>query len=316
MYGDPTAAMPFVMSGRFRVDIFFVISGCVMALAIDKLPDTSEAPAIFLRRRLERIVPPYWIVTGLLAVLLLLAPTLFQTLRFDIDHLIRSLFFLPQAQLPLLQIGWTLNFEIYFYLLLAFVLTTTPRRWLIPAATILLITPVLVLSLNEHTNPTAVFLGSPFMLEFLSGLWLGHAIARGATAPTVAAYFAIALAVSGFAWSQGYAPQGMNRMLWWGVPAFLLVGGLVMLEGKLPIPRVLIALGASSYSLYLTHTFVVIGAGVLLKSLGGTGIMHNMAIVILGVGASLVTGEFFHRYVERPLMQRSQRKKTKPLSAD
>ncbi len=315
MHGDPAAPLPFVFNGGFGVDIFFVISGFVMAVTIDRLPETPGAAGLFLHRRLERIVPPYWIVTGLLAALLLLAPGIFQTLRFDGGHLLRSLLFLPQPELPLLQIGWSLNFEIYFYLLLALMLAMAPRRNLAAYVTVLLVAPVLLLPVSGLTAPAALFLGSPLMLEFLSGLWLGKALMRGATAPAAVGFIAIGLAVAGFAWSQGSAPAGFGRLLWWGAPAFLLVSGGVLLEGKLPIPRLLLALGDSSYSLYLTHTFVVIGAAALLKSLGGGGMVHNVTIVIAGVTLSLMAGELFYRYVERPLLVMFQPRQVR-LTAD
>jgi peptidoglycan/LPS O-acetylase OafA/YrhL len=54
--------------GSFGVDVFFVISGYIMARILHKSPD------FFLRRRIIRIVPPYWLFTFLIYVVALVAP--------------------------------------------------------------------------------------------------------------------------------------------------------------------------------------------------------------------------------------------------
>jgi len=60
-------------NGAAGVDIFFVISGFVMVISSRRLVDRADAWLIFLRHRVLRIVPLYWLLTTvkILAVVLL-----------------------------------------------------------------------------------------------------------------------------------------------------------------------------------------------------------------------------------------------------
>ena len=106
------------------VDIFFVISGFIMLVT-----SRQTSPAEFMVRRLIRIVPLYWALTLLVSALLILKPELFRTTVVTAPFLIKSLLFIPYANpghggevMPILTPGWSLNFEMFFYLIFCFVL--------------------------------------------------------------------------------------------------------------------------------------------------------------------------------------------------
>src|SRR5262249_55839896 len=109
--------------GHAGVDIFFVISGFVMAVTAGR----ANYPAgVFLQRRIIRIVPLYWAATFFTAGLLLIAPGLFRDNVVTLKHFLLSLFFIPHVSpdsahdlSPLIKIGWTLNFEMFFYVVFA-----------------------------------------------------------------------------------------------------------------------------------------------------------------------------------------------------
>ena len=100
--------MPF---GGAGVDIFFVISGYVMAHTTQNLPSGQDSASRFIRKRIARIVPLYWLAI------------LWVTRRTPPDlNLLRDFFFIPHynAQYPtlinpILVQGWTLNYEMLFY---------------------------------------------------------------------------------------------------------------------------------------------------------------------------------------------------------
>lgn len=108
-----------VAAGRLGVILFFGISGFIMVY----ISGGGSFPALdFLKRRAIRIVPLYWIFTSLAALLAALAPSLFQTTQFTWPHYLQSLFFIVHEAperggvSPILSLGWTLNYEIYFYI--------------------------------------------------------------------------------------------------------------------------------------------------------------------------------------------------------
>src|SRR5947209_976295 len=101
-----TAGVPFRM-GAFGVDIFFVISGFLM-VAITNV-NSRQAP--FLRDRIVRVVPLYWIAT----LVVYLADRRYTS---GPDQLVSSLMFIPRGHsadapwfFPVLNVGWTLNYE-------------------------------------------------------------------------------------------------------------------------------------------------------------------------------------------------------------
>ena len=122
--------------GWLGVILFFVISGFIMVVVTGE--GRFSAPA-FLRRRFIRVVPMYWGATLLAALLALLVPHLFKTTVYDTGQLLMSLLFVPfynpvsHGIHPLYKLGWTLNYEVFFYVcfaLLAFLGAQSRVIWL------------------------------------------------------------------------------------------------------------------------------------------------------------------------------------------
>ncbi len=109
----PAMKLP-INSGSFGVDVFFVLSGFIIAWSADK--DVRH----FLVHRLIRVLPTYWIVTSLGFAMILLAMPLADALGWYGQ----SLLFLTRAdgRPPIIFVGWTLVYELAFYLLYAVLL--------------------------------------------------------------------------------------------------------------------------------------------------------------------------------------------------
>ena len=124
------------------MDIFFVISGLVIYLSTR---DKPIAPGQFLLNRVLRIVPAYWFYTLLMALLLLVASRWMPHQVFDGQHLLLSLLFIPAENpggyglYPTLNVGWTLNFEMFFYLLFGLAFLVRRRHHLLLVSAALLI---------------------------------------------------------------------------------------------------------------------------------------------------------------------------------
>src|SRR6218665_919655 len=167
--------------GWLGVILFFVISGFIMVAVTGE--GRFSAPD-FLRRRFIRVVPMYWGATLLAAVLALLAPQFFKTTIYDTGQLIQSLLFIPfynpatEDIRPLYKLGWTLNYEIFFYVcfaLLAFLGAQSRVVWLTVAFTAL----ALLGMLFQPQPPIPQFYTSFMPLAFCAGAWLGLATLRG-----------------------------------------------------------------------------------------------------------------------------------------
>ena len=115
---NPLENYPSLATG---VDIFFVISGFIMYVAA-----RNEAPLEFLKKRIIRIVPLYWVAT-LAFVIVKTKLHIFSLTPEDWLHIAKSLAFIPHHDptnpgkiWPYLIQGWTLNYEMFFYLIFLF----------------------------------------------------------------------------------------------------------------------------------------------------------------------------------------------------
>ncbi|MGC1304421.1 MAG: acyltransferase [Caulobacteraceae bacterium] len=282
--------------GQAGVDVFFIISGFIM-WAVTARPIT---PTVFLRDRVARIVPLYWTATALMAVGSGLS--LFPHLHADLSDYLRSLFFIPYRQdgrhaWPLLVAGWTLNYEMFFYLLCAALLLANLKQRLI-SLTVVLTALTLVGLLVHFSNVFYGFYTNSIVLEFAFGLLLAAlSLHWEARSPWVGGL----LILIGCAAFVGFSVTHLhlNRIVQWGLPSLLLVAGSVWLEqaGVSITPRPLVYIGDASYSIYLIHPFVI--------SVGRKLVPHAWAPAawLVMLMASLAIGCLVYVGFERPVMR-------------
>lgn len=252
-YGHENWLTDFLGSGigAFGVDIFFVLSGFIM---FHTTRDATSA-RIFLANRIARVAPMYWIVTSILAILLILTPGLFSTMRFEPWHYLKSILFIPHNSpsgdyLPLLGVGWTLCFEMYFYLAFASLIKVRSYALaLLSGYFAIMVTIGLILP--PHENRLLWTLTSTLNLEFAFGIALAHIILKIPKIPTLG----VLLSATGFLAAYLVKDLGgphVLRGITWGLPATLIMYGFLMMS-NIRFHRAFTVLGDSSYSLYLIH---------------------------------------------------------------
>jgi peptidoglycan/LPS O-acetylase OafA/YrhL len=295
--------------GVVGVDIFFVVSGFIMFYVYREAFGRRGAAVDFLVRRAIRIVPMYWLMSAVMGALLLAVPAAFSTLRFDARHALESLLLLPTVNsagefFPMLNVGWTLSYEMLFYLLFALLLPATPGRSLAVIGALFCACVLAGFAIPDAT-PVAAMLTNSILLEFVAGGVIGSAAAAGRVpGPRLAACCAVAGA-SAFVWQIWFGDLGAGRFAGRGLPAFLLVAGLVALEmhGALPRARWLARLGEVSYSLYLTH-IVAIAAFFKVVALAGLARWVAADLLIVAAVATGTAAAFpAYRLLERPMQQ-------------
>ena len=233
------------------VDIFFVISGFVMMVSTSKRSPSFPA---FMSARILRIVPPYWIATAIMCAVLIAHG------RYPPAHeVILSLLFIPYTSSldgrmnPVLVPGWTLDYEMFFYLLFGLTLRFgRPRQLCLLAAVFALL--VCLRPLLGHLGAAGFRYTSPLLFEFFGGAVLG-AFLKPRKAGPGGLLLILAGCLSGLALSL-LLPR-IPRIIDFGIPAILIVAGSVMSEaylGKAPV-GFLVFLGNASYSIYLLHSF-------------------------------------------------------------
>ena len=191
-------------AGRAGVDLFFVLSG-FLAVWTTLGPAGAGAAQRFLLRRVTRIYPTYWIYCIPLIAAGLGAPGgLFGAGRPD---LAASLLLVPNAAPPLLLVAWTLEFEVYFYLVFAVLIWTrlARRERILALAGWGCAVAVVRLALQPSRSDAVLdAVLSPLVLEFLAGCGAAYVCAaripRGLSA--VAGMAGAALLVVALIWSE------------------------------------------------------------------------------------------------------------------
>ncbi len=290
--------------GNSGVDVFFVISGLIMVQATARRP---VGPALFMRQRLARVVPLYWLVTLGVFGLVWLWPGLFSSTDADPIKLAKSLAFIPYERPdgelhPLVFLGWTLNYEMAFYLLFSVGLLAGRARLVVPLVVMGL--AVLAGLIFAPTTPLTRFYTAPVILEFAGGMLLGSGLGRlpqgrrAALAAAVAGSFALILMLAAPAlW------PSIDRAVAAGLPALVIVAAGLVLEGSgyvatWPLAR---RIGDASYSIYLTHFFITAAVTKLAAKLGMTGLPELAGLMLAAFGLVILAGLAVHRWIEIPL---------------
>ncbi len=290
--------------GRAGVDVFFVISGVIMW----RISSTQEPLAgQFLWRRFSRVAPLYWIATLLVAAIAPIWPGFLPEVRPGVAHLLLSLAFIPHLDprglpFPTLPPGWTLDYEMIFYLIVAAALALGLRRVSVVCGALLTI-----VALGFIFPDSAYFLGAnPMLLQFAAGIALAEAAMKGRLRDRALGLGLISGALLIWALVQlGGLFSELWRPLVWGVPATLLVAGALCLEGRTGQPplagfphRILTLLGDASYSIYLFH---LPATAIVAHNLG---YRDEAPFFIVSMAVSISIGLLVHSMIERPLLAR------------
>lgn len=288
-------------AGDAGVDLFFVISGFIMWLITRR---SEVTPAQFVKRRLLRIVPLYWLLTLLLAISASIRPDLFPGDHPVLRHVLLSLLFVPHLSpegslFPLLAQGWTLDYEMFFYFLFALTLAG-PRRYQFYFLNILLLGLVLLGYLVNPSSPVGVAYTSPLLMEFLAGLYICRAWLANRVLGQKCAWIAVALGFASIA-AKDFLGIQLPEVIGFGVPAALIVFGAVSLEQGNHVVEIrwLKFLGDSSYSIYLTHYFAWLLVAIVIAKLGGN--IYSLQFYPVVICAGIIGGVATYLLVEKPM---------------
>ncbi|MEZ5779556.1 MAG: acyltransferase [Paracoccaceae bacterium] len=290
------------------VDVFFVISGFIMWTTTRQKPVSA---ADFLKRRLIRVVPMYWIVTSLVIAILIFGTNRVSTGALDWRHAISSYAFVamehpgrPGEIAPLLLVGWTLNYEMAFYGLfaLSLCLKARARLW---GLLLTLAGLALLGAASDGFGGAPGFYTAPIVLEFALGIMIAVRVAAGRWLSGKAAWTSVALGLLLLALSPSEISRtGGDRLIAYGLPAGLIVMGALSLErgGLAFTARLPLLIGQASYTIYLVHG-VALSAGVsvwLRLGLPSDGPAWRLAFALSVASAAALAGLLSWRFVERP----------------
>ena len=261
-------------SGAAGVDLFFVISGFIMVFVTKKSTGGIKYARKFLIKRILRIWPLYIIST--VAYAIIVAPVI-ENISLDIaTKILKSIFFIPLSYLhppyfgyAYLGVGWSLNYEMYFYVLIAISLLSGKYRWFLFSALIistLIIIPLAFGNLTfrplETPNYGSLLINlitNPIIWEFVYGAIIGILYITPATARVFHRIFqsptVVITVVVIVVWQYLSGFYGGHGPFYWGLSmAFLFLALIFYNRGRsIKYPAWLVYLGDISFSVYVWH---------------------------------------------------------------
>jgi exopolysaccharide production protein ExoZ len=307
--------------GHTGVDIFFVLSGFIIYYIHHKDIGQKDRVKDFAAKRLARVIPIYWIVTGIKLLALLSVPAIGEAYERDFGVIIKSLLLIPQPNGPIINAAWTLSNELLFYLLFGFAILLgnawAIRLFLAWGALIVAYISVKLIGVRLPDIWLIQFVLNERNLEFCFGCFSAYLV-MSLHVPAAALVALLGLLLFGIAAASvagGYIPQLYSPIF--GVASFLVVTGSAAYElrRQLAVPRLFVFIGDASYSIYLTHVMFISGVLLLYRRfnipllLGP--LVSALSVIIFAVGL----GCLFCLTIERPILRRlatRPRQKLKP----
>jgi exopolysaccharide production protein ExoZ len=291
--------------GHTGVDLFFVISGFIM-VHISK--NRKADPLEFMKRRVIRIVPLYWFVTLGVSLIAFLAPKLMPSIAADIDliAILKSLFFIPWMRtdveaFPIVYVGWTLNLEMFFYLVFAISLLFKDLLRAVIFSNVVLLALIAVPFLTERDLGIFSFYTNPRIINFCFGMIIGLVAARFPSSlhPNVTK----SLIVLGVACGVILVFTNLHFLVVATSSAALVVIALLLEKSGFVVrSKALLAIGDASYSIYLSHAFVAILAErFILPKVAGAGDLVVYATICFVITLCSIVGIGIYHFIERPV---------------
>lgn len=296
--------------GNIGVDIFFIISGFIMANIAVKLAERADALP-FMIDRVFRIYPVYWLYASVALAIYLLRPDMVNSSSGSSPDILASYLLYPSDKTPILMVGWTLIYEMMFYFVIFARLLLFPKLaigWLAGAWALLIGFNILVPLGNDVFLQTLL---SPLVVEFLMGISLALLPTKffdrrgGLGAIVLAVFFFLCVTIQ--IDPRVIEADQLKRVVLFGIPSLFMFYGLVSYEGLFEqrLLKGLVFVGDTSYSLYLSHIFVINGlVQVLLRLPIELNAILSVGFAVSILVASVIWAAISYHWIELPISRR------------
>jgi exopolysaccharide production protein ExoZ len=302
-----TNLLPNLQWGSCGVDLFFVISGFVMVYASEKLFGTQGGSGMFLVRRLIRIVPLYWGTTTIYLVLAITAAHISHK-TYSLGMIVTSYLFIPWSSPegfvePIVGQGWTLNYEMMFYLVFSIGVGLQRRAAVTVIAAVLVGVVVVGSSVDALPLPVSYWC-KPIILEFVFGMLLGIGYLEGLRLPRWVAFALVCTGATLMACAfYSFGDSFSHRELRCGLPAMIIVAGSVFYASPARSSSWLwlAVIGEASYALYLLHAIPIRAVRELSVRTGVDIGAAPWSFLMIDVVLAVILAIVVHYYFEGPL---------------
>jgi peptidoglycan/LPS O-acetylase OafA/YrhL len=304
-------------TGAFGVDIFFIISGFIIAFIV------STDSGFFLLKRAIRIIPMYYLATfAAILTVILFSDFMLDSPELTLAIIVKSLLFIPfneNTGFPVLKQGWTLNYEIFFYLVMFICIITVKNKKYIAALCAAFLTVFLAaLKITSSNIYILNFYLDGLIPEFIYGILLyycyslfGTGSGKRVVNPCLKRAVLIIMVIASFGFlvfsdvCRFYLSS--NRNIYYGIPALILTASLLFLEKDIKDNRIIrfgIELGEASYVIYLIHLHIVFFFSRVVFSkipIENGSIFIEIIKLIAAFAVTIILGVIVYRFIDKPV---------------
>ncbi|SMD15723.1 Peptidoglycan/LPS O-acetylase OafA/YrhL, contains acyltransferase and SGNH-hydrolase domains [Rhizobium sp. RU36D] len=299
-----------VAAGGFGVSLFFAISGFIMVYTTYDKPRGAIAGWRFMLNRILRVVPLYWLCSTIY-----LLKCLVEGKSFTMTEILKSYLFVPYLNpdgkfQPFYGLGWTLNYEMFFYLFFAATIMFSSRvassLVFCAAFGLLFVFTDFAARQGVELPDPVVFWGLPIILYFVFGVLIGLAYYKWPSTQRLAVSSVSVIVILGAAFlalmTTAVASGLVEEVV---APVLIAILMIVAVFGRVSNPEqrfwsAASKIGDASFSIYLTHSFILGPVG---RAWGLIGLdaRHWLLFCVACAILSIIVGLAMYKYVERPL---------------
>ncbi len=311
-YSEGNTLLPaFFKIGQSGVDLFFVISGFIMVTITKTIERHKIKIKKFLLHRFARIYPNYWFYFSLTFLVFLIQPQFVNSSQGNHFDFITSFFLLPSNNLPLVLVGWSLIYEIYFYLIFSGIMQLKKKLVILLLSTWLIFLILTNLFLVPPASAVLKLLMNPYSIEFIFGAFCAFIANDKKILRLPLAFFlflitAVILSLP-FLFLRFYSINISGlfiQSLVFGILFSVFVLACVAVEKKTNIrfPNLFIKIGDASYTIYLSHVLILGFWGRLWASYlqRPAAVWDNIFILTAMLTSILIYSIIAYRLIERP----------------
>ena len=312
-FGIKEFSIPFLFGGA-GVEYFFVLSGFIIYSAHAHEVSQPWKILSYIKKRVIRIYPAYWIVFIVIVLMFFIAGKDRNSSKLDGMVLLKSFFLVPQEKTweggtssPIIDVAWTLQYEMFFYILFA---TLILNKWLFLFIAIVLFLVCTIINMPAETSVLLRFVTEEWILLFFMGMLVAFTCKKTHLNKN---FFGVILAIGGVIFLSLSADTIMKgnfipfgKTIPYGIASALIIVGLVGLE-RFGQPMLsshwMQRLGDSSYALYLIHYPVIsiLCKVAMVAGLGKLGLYGAIIAYVIIFALCIFLSLFFHVCIEKPI---------------
>jgi len=303
-------------SGFRGVDLFFVLSGFIIGHVHGSDLGRPKRLRNYVFNRAARIYPAVWIMTTFAGFLYAAGfGGAEKAGKLGLWNVVASAFLLPQIGDPLVNVTWTLKYEVFFYVIFS-VLIIRPRLgififsvWQLSVLSVAIFFPDKALGIEGfYLRALCLAFGLGLLCALI--IWKSDVVplTRYAIVQWLVLILGVSAFVSGFIMDNHASFSGVFCAIGSGA----IIVALVLLEqsNRISIPRIFVLLGGASYAIYLVHFSAVTLLSILVTRITRMIPLNNVVFASAAIIAVII-GVAFDRVVDQPI-QRVLRLRMKP----